>query len=155
PGLLRGAAPPPRFPEPLPSAGAPVHKIPYLVLGLGALLFAVLALRRRLVLRRRGVAVQARCSSVQRPAEGGPARLTLRYPTPDGRTRTHLAGEGDCPAGTREGDAVEVLYDPRNPSRAETALAARRAPWRNYDLFGLMGVSLAIVLASVSAAAFG
>ncbi|MFE7187439.1 DUF3592 domain-containing protein [Streptomyces erythrochromogenes] len=132
-----------------------MHKIPYLVLGLGALLLAVLALRRRLVLRRRGVAVRAHCSAVQRPAEGGPARLTLRYPTPDGRTRTHLAGEGDCPAGTREGDAVEVLYDPRNPSRAETALAARRAPWRNHDLFGLMGLSLAIVLASAAAAAFG
>ncbi|MEU7603861.1 DUF3592 domain-containing protein [Streptomyces sp. NPDC041003] len=127
-----------------------MHKIPYLVLGLGALLFAVLALRRRLVLRRRGVAVRAHCSAVQRPSEGGPARLTLRYSTPDGRTRTHLAGEGDCPAGTREGDSVEVLYDPRDPSRAETTLAARRAPWRNYDLFGLMGMSLAIVLASVS-----
>ncbi|WP_053627211.1 DUF3592 domain-containing protein [Streptomyces sp. XY511] len=132
-----------------------MHKIPYLVLGLGALLLAVLTLRRRLVLRRRGVAVLARCSAVQRLAEGGPARLTLRYPTPDGRTRTHLAGEGDCPAGIREGDAVEVLYDPRDPSRAETALAARRAPWRHYDVVGLMGVSLTIVLASVSVSAFG
>ncbi len=125
-----------------------MRKIPYLVLGLGALLFAVFALRRRLVLRRRGVAVLARCSAVQRPAEGGPARLTLRYPTPDGRTRTHLAGAGDCPPGTREGDSVEVLYDPADPSRAETVLAARTVPWRHYDLFGLMGVSLAVALVS-------
>ncbi|MFD6974887.1 DUF3592 domain-containing protein [Streptomyces sp. NPDC059949] len=125
-----------------------MHKIPYIVLGLGALLFAVFALRRRLVLRRRGVAVPAHCSAVQRPAEGGPARLTLRYATPDGRARSLVAGEGDCPAETREGDPVEVLYDPQHPSRAETALAARRTPWRHYDLFGLMGVSLAVALAS-------
>ncbi|MFJ7776343.1 DUF3592 domain-containing protein [Streptomyces yangpuensis] len=125
-----------------------MHKIPYLVLGLGTLLLAVLALWRRLALRRRGIAVRAHCSAVHRPARGGPARLTLRYPTPDGRTRTHRAAEGDCPPGTREGDAVEVLYDPRDPARAETVHAARRPRRRDYDLFGLMGLSLAIVLAS-------
>ncbi|MEU6300660.1 hypothetical protein [Streptomyces erythrochromogenes] len=35
------------------------------------------------------------------------------------------------------------------------ALAVRRAPWRHYDLFGLMGLSLAMVLASVFGSAFG
>ncbi|WP_405830689.1 hypothetical protein [Streptomyces sp. NBC_00105] len=35
-----------------------------------------------------------------------------------------------------------------DPSRAETAVAARTAPWRHYDLFGLMGVSLAVALVS-------
>ncbi|MGW6941856.1 DUF3592 domain-containing protein [Streptomyces xanthophaeus] len=118
-----------------------------LVLAAGALLLALFLLRRRLVLRRRGVAVQARCTAY-RPQEGGGTRVTLRYPVPDGRTLTHLTDGADCPPGTREGDLVEVLYDPRDPSRAATALRARTSPGRHYDLLGLFAVSLAAALAA-------
>ncbi|MDA5283916.1 DUF3592 domain-containing protein [Streptomyces sp. Isolate_45] len=127
-----------------------MSKIPYLVLAVGALVTAVCLLRRRTVLHGRGVAVTARCSAVRRPAHGGEARITLRYPAPDGRTRTHEAGQRECPPGTREGDPVEVLYDPRDPSRAGTALTARKSPWRHYDLYALMGVSLGIAVAAAA-----
>lgn len=96
---------------------------------------------------RRGVAVQARCTAY-RPQEGGGTRVTLRYPVPDGRTLTHLTDGADCPPGTREGDLVEVLYDPRDPSRAATARRARTSPGRHYDLLGLFAVSLAAALAA-------
>ncbi|WP_405711630.1 DUF3592 domain-containing protein [Streptomyces xanthophaeus] len=124
-----------------------MRTLPCLVLAAGALLLALFLLRRRLVLRRRGVAVQARCTAY-RPQEGGGTRVTLRYPVPDGRTLTHLTDGADCPPGTREGDLVEVLYDPRDPSRAATARRARTSPGRHYDLLGLFAVSLAAALAA-------
>ncbi|MFJ8748924.1 DUF3592 domain-containing protein [Streptomyces sp. NPDC102441] len=93
-------------------------------------------MRRRLTLRSRGVEVIARCFDRDWRGKGGPQFL-LSYTTPDGVKRTHSAGEGRVPAGTREGDSVAVLYDPMSPGRAETALASRKPFWKHYDMAGL------------------
>ncbi|WP_406466186.1 DUF3592 domain-containing protein [Streptomyces sp. NBC_00111] len=109
------------------------------------LLVVVWQMRRRLTLRSRGVEVIARCFDRDWRGKGGPQFL-LRYTTPDGVTRTHSAGENHVPAGTREGDSVAVLYDPVSPGRAETALASRKPFWKHYDMAGLVGVALCVVL---------
>nr|WP_329239308.1 DUF3592 domain-containing protein [Streptomyces sp. NBC_01460] len=102
-------------------------------------------MRRRLTLRSRGVEVIARCFDRDWRGKGGPQFL-LRYTTPDGVTRIHSAGGNHVPAGTREGDSVAVLYDPMSPGRAETALASRKPFWKHYDMAGLVGVALCVVL---------
>lgn len=109
------------------------------------LLTVVWQVRRRMTLRFRGVEVTARCFDRDWRGKGGPQFL-LSYTTPDGVRRTHSADEGHVPAGTREGDSVAVLYDPMSPGRAETALASRKPFWKHYDMAGLLGVALAIVL---------
>ncbi|MEI5035670.1 DUF3592 domain-containing protein [Streptomyces sp. S1A(2023)] len=109
------------------------------------LLTAVWQMRRRLMLRFRGVEATARCFDRDWRGKGGPQFL-LSYTTPDGVKRTHSADEGHVPVGTREGDSVTVLYDPMSPGRAETALVSRKPLWQHYDMAGLLGVALTIVL---------
>lgn len=109
------------------------------------LLVVVWQMRRRLTLRSRGVEVIARCFDRDWRGKGGPQFL-LSYTTPDGVKRTHSAGEAHVPAGTREGDSVAVLYDPMSPGRAETALASRKPFWKHYDIAGLVGVALIVML---------
>jgi hypothetical protein len=112
-----------------------------------ALLAAVVVwqMRRRLILRSRGLEITARCFDRQWRGRGGPQYL-LSYTTPDGVTRTHTAGGSDVPPGTREGDSVTVLFDPASPQRVETALISRRPLWRHYDMMGVTGLALGILL---------
>lgn len=115
------------------------------LLGLIAIIWVT---RRRLVVRARGVEVEARCYDREWRGQGAGPTFLLSFPIGDGLRMTCSAGESDVPAGTRAGDTVVVRYDPRAPGRVETALASRKPLWKRVDLITL---SLVEVLALVSA----
>ncbi|EHN79065.1 DUF3592 domain-containing protein [Streptomyces coelicoflavus] len=98
----------------------------------------VWVLRKRLLVRTRGVEVDARCYDREWRGQGGGPTFLLSFRTADGRRMTCSAGESEVPAGTRTGDTVKVRYDPVAPARVETVIASRRPLWKRGDLIGLV-----------------
>ncbi|CAL9487238.1 DUF3592 domain-containing protein [Streptomyces sp. ICN988] len=113
------------------------------VLGLFAVIWTS---RRRLLVRMRGVEAEARCYDREWRTQGGGPTFLLSFPVGDGRRMTCSANESDVPAGTRVGDSVAVLYDPKAPGRVETVLAARRPLWKRLDLIILTVVEIGILV---------
>ncbi|GAA2968733.1 DUF3592 domain-containing protein [Streptomyces enissocaesilis] len=111
-------------------------------LGLIALAWII---RRRLLLRARGVEVAAHCYDREWRGKGGPTFL-LSYRAPDGRKMSCTASESDVPSGTRVGTSVTVCYDPREPGRVETALTARKPLWKQGDVITLVVVEAVLLL---------
>ncbi|MEU7407284.1 DUF3592 domain-containing protein [Streptomyces sp. NPDC044948] len=101
------------------------------LLGLVALVWVF---RKRLLVRARGVEVNARCYDREWRAQGGGPTFLLGFRTEDGRRMTCSATEGDVPPGTRTGDTLRVRYDPAAPGRVETVIASRRPLWKRVDL---------------------
>ncbi|WP_256106540.1 DUF3592 domain-containing protein [Streptomyces sp. ODS05-4] len=116
------------------------------VLGLLALFWLI---RRGIVLKRRGVEVEAHCYDCDWRGQGGPSFL-LGYTVADGRRMTCRAGESHVPPGTRVGASVAVRYDPEEPSRVETALMANRPVWRQTDILVLSAVEMVFVIAALA-----
>ncbi|MFG2679092.1 DUF3592 domain-containing protein [Streptomyces sp. NPDC048392] len=114
---------------------------------LGVVAF-VWVFRKRLLVRTRGVEVDARCYDREWRVRGGGPTFLLGFRTADGRKMTCSANESDVPAGTRTGDTVpagtragdtvKVRYDPVAPGRVETVIASRRPLWKRGDLIGLV-----------------
>ena len=107
------------------------------LLGLVGLLAWVLRKRRRLSgwSRAAGVVIGLRCS-------GRVPAPVVRFHSSDGREFTHASNTGSNLPGFRVGEAVVVLYDPADPSRA--VLATFFQLW-----FGECFVALALVVGLV------
>ncbi|NDZ71385.1 MULTISPECIES: DUF3592 domain-containing protein [unclassified Streptomyces] len=112
------------------------------VLGLLAIIWIS---RRRLLVRNRGVEVEARCYDREWRTQGGGPTFLLSFPIADGNRMTCSANESDVPAGTRVGDFVAVLYDPQAPGRVETVLSARKPLWKRMDLIMLTAVEIGLL----------
>ncbi|AXL88874.1 DUF3592 domain-containing protein [Streptomyces sp. CB09001] len=101
--------------------------------------------RKRLLVRIRGVEVDAHCYDREWRVQGGGPTFLLGFRTEDGRKMTCSANEGEVPAGTRTGDTVRVRYDPAAPGRVETVIASRKPLWKRGDLIGLVVFEAALL----------
>ncbi|WP_433830929.1 hypothetical protein ACQP2E_12160 [Actinoplanes sp. CA-015351] len=94
-------------------------------------------------LRDRGVETTAQVTEV-----GGKGRVHVTFTTADGRTVDTLIGQGDSVGGTRAGDTVPIVYDPRNPAgevRDTRVPENHRVAWFTLGatIFGAVGVPMA------------
>ncbi|MFC9930084.1 hypothetical protein [Streptomyces sp. NPDC127190] len=106
-------------------------------LALMFLAMGTVALSRRTRLRRRGIRVRA-----HRGGEswaGGIWSADFIYKDSEGRRHRLSVSPGDVPDTGR--GSIEVVYDPKNPKRAQTAYELQRPFFRSTDgVFGLAGV---------------
>ncbi|AIJ15587.1 DUF3592 domain-containing protein [Streptomyces lividans] len=102
-------------------------------------------LRKRLLVRARGVEVDARCYDREWRGQGGGPTFLLSFRTADGIKMTCSATESEVSPGTRTGGTVKVRYDPAAPGRVETVITSRRPLWKRGDLIGLVVFEAAVL----------
>jgi hypothetical protein len=108
--------------------------------------------RRRQVLARRGVTVQATCVDRRWSGQGDKPTYVLRYEAGESGERFHInADEREVPSGTREGGRVDVCFDPGKPSRAMVAETVRAPLWKRGYEVASFSVGVAILVSLVLA----
>ncbi|MEV1068016.1 DUF3592 domain-containing protein [Streptomyces sp. NPDC050263] len=113
---------------------------------------AVLLYLRHRALVRRGVTVKAECVDRRWSGQGDKPTYVLRYTAEGGGEKFHIdADEREVPAGTREGDLVDVCYDPQKPQRAMAARSVNASFWkRGYEVASLSAGLAFVVWAALS-----